>query len=88
MKNTKNFIPMIYTQVPDLPNWTRGSILEYTFCIKHYERGSQYGIDGGRISKLEIRKGNKILANYDRGWDIEPAEETKKAYAAILEKFN
>ena len=88
MKNTKNFIPMIFTKVPNCPNWTRGSILGFTFSIKHYERGSEHGIDGGRVSKLEIRKDNRILVNYDRGWDIEPTDETREAYNLILEKFN
>jgi len=34
-----------------------------------------YGIDFDKISKLEIRKGNKFFANYDRGWDIEVQDE-------------
>lgn len=56
-----------------------------------FEQPSEtYGIDGGRISKLEIRDNNKkFLANYDRGWDIQPENtEAKKFLDEILKKFN
>lgn len=69
-------------------NWTKGTYGDFTFSIKHFDEGSVFGIDEGRISKLEIRKGSKILANYDRGWDVEPTEEVREVYEAILEKFN
>lgn len=69
-------------------NWTEGKVDGYDFCIKHFEEGSSYGIDGGCISKLEIRKDGKILANYDRGWDIEVPEEAQTAYLKILAQFN
>ena len=36
--------------------WKEGTILisgkGYRYWVKHYEEGSQFGIDGGRISKL------------------------------------
>ena len=57
---------------------------KYTVChywVKHYEEPSElYGINGG-----------KITANYDRGWDIEPAEDdmaTQMAYCILLENYN
>lgn len=56
-----------------------------------FEQPSEiYGIDGGRISKLEIRdKNKKFLANYDRGWDIQPENaEAKKFLDEILKEFN
>ena len=68
--------------------WTNGKIGEYTFYIKHYEEGSEYGINNGRISKLEIRKGNQILANYDRGWDKKVEREAIPAFKEILSKYN
>lgn len=69
--------------------WTKGTINGFDYCIKHYEEGSIYGINEGRISKLEMRKNGRIVANYDRGWDIEPKGETVlKAYKKLLDKFN
>ena len=45
------------------------------YWVKAYDEGSEYGIDGGKISKLTITiDGNKVV-NYDRGWDIEPDED-------------
>jgi len=68
--------------------WTNGKIGEYTFYIKHYEEGSEYGINNGRISKLEIRKGREILANYDRGWDKKVAKEAIEVFKALLKQYN
>lgn len=47
------------------------------YWVKHYDQPStDYGIDGGRISKMEIRlDGEAVLLNYDRGWDMEPETE-------------
>jgi len=46
---------MTYTKRDSLC-WTKGRVGEdangYDFCIKHFDNGSQYGIDNGRISKL------------------------------------
>lgn len=55
-----------------------------------YENPSTYGIDNGRISKLEIRDKNKnFLANYDRGWDIKPTNlNVEKFYNEIIKKYN
>jgi len=76
--------------------WSEGIIScpatgsKYKYWVKYYEEGSQYGIGGGKISKLTIRKLSETrdLCNYDRGWDIEPANEVKAAYAIILQKYN
>ena len=43
-----------------------------------------FGINGGRISKLTINKGKEKVANYDRGWDIEPTDEDTKAVLELL----
>lgn len=58
------------------------------FILSFEEPSEEYGIEGGRISKLSINKGNKLLCNYDRGWDIEPKEEVKEFYNEILKKYN
>lgn len=88
---------MNYTTKPAFQNlgtWIEGSEdfdgeLTLKFTAKVFETGSEeYGIDGGKISKLEIRLGNEILCNYDRGWDTEPTEEVKPLYESILAQFN
>ena len=59
--------------------WMRGRILteygDYEFTAKVYDEGSGYGINNGRVSKLELKdfEGN-IVVNYDRGWDIYPSD--------------
>ncbi len=61
----------------------------FHFCVKVYQRGSQYGIDGGRISKLNLRRSDIVVANYDRGWDVEPVDEdTAIAYQILLLDYN
>ncbi|HFI0022714.1 TPA: hypothetical protein ACGORE_001736 [Streptococcus suis] len=43
----------------------------------------------GRISKLELRVKGKIVANYDRGWDIRPTDEAvEKALQYVLAVYN
>ena len=71
--------------------WTTGKIGEYSYQIKHFEEGSMYGIDDGRISVLEIRKDEKILVSYSRGWEIMPDtedEETTEIFCMLLARYN
>lgn len=73
--------------------WTKG-ILEINgvnveYYIKHFAEPSQYGIDGGRISKLQLRNGGYLVCNYDRGWDVEPVGDlAKEVVAKLIKKFN
>jgi hypothetical protein len=54
-----------------------------------FDKGSDYGIDKGRVSKLEIRVNGKIAANYDRGWDVRPqTPEVKAVYKHIMAALN
>lgn len=77
--------------------WSEGIIAspttgdKYKYWVKHFENGSEFGIDGGRVSKLTIRKvgESRDLVNYDRGWDVEPAtDEVNAVYDIILAKYN
>lgn len=62
---------------------------EFTYQAKQYDLGSEFGINGGRISKLEIRRGGRTVAHYDRVWDIRPVDkETEEALAHILDLHN
>ena len=64
--------------------------------IKIYDEPSEFGIDGGRISKLVITKQsigwNNPLISYDRGWDKKITKTTSrnaiKFYKTILKNFN
>ena len=70
--------------------WSEGSIKIgidiFHYWVKHYEEASVYGIDEGRISKLTLKRNAEMVCNYDRGWDIEPADENTAAALAILMK--
>ena len=71
-------------------SWVFGTVAGCEFEVKHFDAPSKYGIDGGRISKLWIRRSCKpAFALYDRGWDTMPdTEEDRKILAAILARFN
>ena len=73
--------------------WLRVEADDFTALFLRFEFGSQWGINGGRISKLEIRRKStkEVMANYDRGWDIEPAVECsalKEFYDEVLKQYN
>lgn len=72
---------------PDKDLYIHGTIRSmegYSFTAKLYDLPSQFGIEGGKISKLQIRDGDRIAANFDRGWDIEPQTSDDRA---ALEKI-
>ena len=73
--------------------WKEGTIRiggkGYRYWVKHFDEGSQFGIDGGRISKLMIKRSGEIVCNYDRGWDIKPMDEdTEFALAILMKDYN
>ena len=80
--------------------WSQGTIGvpngdgTYTTCrywVKHYDEPSEtYGNNGGRVSNLITKLDGETVCNYDRGWDIEPADDlpTQMAYCILLENYN
>ncbi len=73
--------------------WSEGSIKVgnsiFHYWAKHYEETSAYGIDGGRMSKLMLKRDGKVAYNYDRGLDIGPADkETEIALAILMKDYN
>lgn len=61
----------------------------YRYCVKSFGEGSEHGIDGGRISKLMIKRNGRVVCNYDRGWDIKPIEEeTCQALESLKATYN
>ncbi len=60
-------------------NWVKAVSGKFKICAKVFATQSSYGINGGRISKLQICDTSqehwgweKTYLNYDRGWDIIP----------------
>jgi len=45
--------------------WSEGIIAcpttggKYKYWVKHFEEGSQFGIDGGKVSKLTLPQGRR-----------------------------
>jgi len=84
------------TERKNYGEWRTGSILEgkstrYTYCAKVYETGSMYGINEGRVSKLEIVRvagsGKTCVFNFDRGEDIAASESTQRLVSAVLDLY-
>lgn len=69
-----------------------GSYKTAHYWVKSYDEPSEdYGINGGKISKLSIKIDGRYTANYDRGWDICPAEDdedTQIVYSILLHDYN
>lgn len=53
------------------------------YWVKAFEEGSEWGINGGKISKLSIK--------IDGEWDIKPADDDEAAqlaYCILLNEYN
>lgn len=73
--------------------WKEGSLKIHDsifhYWIKVYEEGSKFGIEGGKISKLMLKRGGTTVCNYDRGWDVKPTDsETQLALELLLHSNN
>ncbi|MDD3027907.1 MAG: hypothetical protein PHI41_07680 [Erysipelotrichaceae bacterium] len=73
--------------------WHEGTLSigksNFRYCVKSFGEGSEYGIDGGKISKLMIKRVGRVVCNYDRGWDIKPRdEETRQALESLKATYN
>ena len=65
----------------------QNSIIHY--WVKHFDEPSIYGIQEGRISKLTLKQNGEFVANFDRGWDIEPTNaDAETALALLLKQYN
>lgn len=70
--------------------WREGFYKNYWWQAKVYDEGSRFGINSGRISKLQIRlwsdgKKDEVVYNYDRGPDVDNCPKDVLAY--VLAKF-
>ena len=73
--------------------WKEGSIRVnhsiFHYWIKVYETGSEWGIDGGKISTMTLKRNGEIVVNYDRGWDVRPGDsDTEMAVEILLHTEN
>jgi len=73
--------------------WKEGSLKVYSsvfhYWMKVFDEPSQFGVDGGKVSKLMLKRYGKVVCNYDRGWDIEPADpDTQLALEILLHGNN
>ena len=48
-----------------IPNG-KGGFVSIRYCAKVYDEPSNFGINEGRIIKLELRQNGRIVYNYDR----------------------
>lgn len=68
--------------------WKEGSVRVngciFHYWIKQWDVGSEFGIEGGRISKLTIKRNGVAVVNYDRGWDIKPSDPDAQLAMEII----
>lgn len=69
---------------------SNGRMVSVSYWIKHYDKPSEeYGISGGRISKLMLKQNGRVVYNYDRGVDVEPqTPEAETALAILIHEYN
>ena len=52
--------------------WKEGALKVYDsifhYWMKVYDGPSEFGINGGKVSKLMLKRNGRIVCNYDRGW--------------------
>ena len=68
--------------------WKEGSVRVngciFHYWIKQWDEYSKFGIEGGRISKLTIKRNGVEVVNYDRGWDIKPSDPDAQLAMEII----
>lgn len=76
MKNLKEYVNIenIHPMGSKDDIWLSGDVeingTGYNFSAKVFMEPSEYGINGGQVSKLCIGNNENCILNYDRGWDI------------------
>ena len=80
-------------QRAESPMWEKASIevdgrmVRYIVCC--HEKGSDRGLEGGRIFKLDCRADGDRIIYYERGWITQPETEfARKVYGIMLKMFN
>ena len=74
--------------------WDKGTLeidgTKVEYWVKHYEEGSEFGINEGRISKLDCRADGEMILHYERGGTLSrrrnsPAKPWKFSKADLIE---
>ena len=68
--------------------WIRGTLHGHRFIALAFEKHAELGrneLGQSRMSKLWVRRDAdcKIVCNFDRGWDVEPAGEAAEIVAFL-----
>ena len=61
--------------------WIDGKITSmkgYEFKARLFDEPSNLGIDGGKISRLDVRKDGELVMRYDQGWAVDPKTPEQK----------
>jgi hypothetical protein len=69
------------------PLWVTGEYSDYYYGAKVYDEGSEYGINGGRVSKLYVREDGESIVHYDRGWDSGNGKYITSIYGPLVEQL-
>ena len=69
--------------------WVTGSIAGHTFQVLVFEDHAEceeHELETSRISKLWLRRqaDREVVANFDRGWDVEPTTDIAREIVGFL----
>ena len=69
--------------------WVTGSIAGHTFQVLVFPEHAEceaYELGTSRISKLWLRRqaDRQVVANFDRGWDLEPTTDDAREIVGFL----
>jgi hypothetical protein len=73
--------------------WYVGRVDGRHFEALVFAEPSQYGIDGGRVSKLYLwtgpkKKGGEEAAVFERGWELEPEEDVRPVVVFVVQELS
>ena len=73
--------------------WYVGRVGSYHFEALVFGESSQYGIDGGQVSKLYLwtgpkKKGGQEAAVFERGWELEPSDEVRPVVELLVSEIS
>lgn len=95
-------LKVYFDRVSDDSKWVSGYIgnKEFQFYAKVEDEACAEGINGGRVVKLTIKKGevkvdhhdekywDNVIVNYDRAWNVNPNNPTAtEVYFVILDEL-